>query len=206
MQRYLWIDLETTGLDATSDFILEVAWIITDYKFGVPTRTQSYVISEDTGDALRTLDQNKFVTKMHIESGLYGYLFRTGTESIEKVEDYILGDMRRRTNEGDTWHLAGSSVHFDRAFIDNNMPELAAKLHHRILDVSSLKLLAAAVGLKFDLPENVNPHRAANDIEHSLDYAREFRDMLRTSDTRGTTPQTTTDFEQAEDTDWEIYL
>lgn len=192
MQRYLWIDLETTGLDPTTDFILEVGWIITDYKFEQATKVQSHVIVEPTGDALRTLAQNQFVFDMHRGTGLVDQLVVGRGYSLKHVEKWIMGDIARRTNEGDTWHLAGSSVGFDRGFIEKWMPELAAKLHHRILDVSSLRLLVIAAGLTVDELEIVNQHRAAADIEHSFAYASNLKDMLKnwgnSFDTRGTIP------------------
>jgi oligoribonuclease (3'-5' exoribonuclease) len=53
------------------------------------------------------------------------------------------------------------------------MPTLAACLHHRVLDVSTL--LAAAEAWGKPIPRVPPVHRAMADVEQSLAYARAFR-------------------------------
>ena len=72
--------------------------------------------------------------------------------------------------------LAGNSIHSDRAFIKSYWPELDLKLHYRMLDVSSFKILMQGkYGHVFDKDSN---HRAFDDIQASIaelqDYIKWF--------------------------------
>ena len=62
--------------------------------------------------------------------------------------------------------LAGNSIHSDRAFIKQWMPELELRLHYRMLDVTSWKLIMQSMySVEFEKPE---VHRAFDDIQASI--------------------------------------
>ena len=62
--------------------------------------------------------------------------------------------------------VVGNSVGNDKRFIDKLMPEVARKLHYRLIDVSSFKeVFREKYGLKF---EKKNTHRAVGDILESI--------------------------------------
>ena len=62
--------------------------------------------------------------------------------------------------------LAGNSIHQDRRFIDHWWPQLAQRLHYRMLDVSAWKVvMEGKYGKKFAKPED---HRALEDIRGSI--------------------------------------
>jgi oligoribonuclease (3'-5' exoribonuclease) len=54
---------------------------------------------------------------------------------------------QKEHTEYQTAQLAGNSVHVDRAFLARHMPDLAAHLHYRIVDVSTLAELARCGGV-----------------------------------------------------------
>jgi oligoribonuclease len=66
--------------------------------------------------------------------------------------------------------LAGNSVHADRAFINKDLPQLASKLHYRILDVSSLKEIGRRwyPSLGWASKKDEAEHRALSDIKASI--------------------------------------
>jgi hypothetical protein len=65
--------------------------------------------------------------------------------------------------------FTGNSVHADRAFINKDLPKLAALLHYRILDVSSIKELTARWYPELQRPRKEDSaHRALSDIQHSI--------------------------------------
>jgi len=74
-------------------------------------------------------------------------------------------------------HLAGSSVHFDRTFLKQHMPNSYGALHYQQLDASSFKI-ARDWWLGLELPPHDKAHRARADIENSLALARFFKDNL----------------------------
>ena len=170
----LWIDLETTGITPQDDYILEVAWRITNDSLIPWSVTKSHVI-RPSKDAWVQLKETPFVMDMHLESGLLTDIDRDeNLVMLDDVEDMILSDINI---VDETWMVAGSSPHFDLGFIREHMPRLAEKLSHRIYDTSTLKTLFKSVG-HIDVITNDNKHRAANDIDNSLRYAWMYRDIL----------------------------
>ena len=62
--------------------------------------------------------------------------------------------------------LCGNSIGQDRTFINWHFKALNRKLHYRMLDVTSWKVIYQSVyGLKF---EKKNTHRAVDDIRESI--------------------------------------
>jgi len=84
----------------------------------------------------------------------------------------VLESMRRYTEQG-TAPIAGSTVDFDRNFLREHAPALAAHFSHRRLDVSVLGELAArwAPELWANRPKG-DAHRALPDIRGSIDLLR----------------------------------
>ena len=173
---YLWIDLETTGLDPRLDRILEVGWMVTNENFRGRSNIRSAVVTP-TKAALGYITTDTFIHNMHSKSGLLEALMSPGTLVIEDVEDQIL-DALQDFPEDEPWYLAGASVHFDRGFIDTWMPRLSKKLHHRILDTSSLKLFASACGIVVVQLPQIGQHRVRSDIQYCFQYAQLLREEI----------------------------
>jgi oligoribonuclease len=75
--------------------------------------------------------------------------------------------------------LAGNSIHQDRRFIRHHWPELEAKLHYRMLDVSAFKLwMQGSRGISFNKPDN--NHRALEDIRGSVAELKYYLEKLQT--------------------------
>jgi oligoribonuclease len=170
----LWIDLETTGLDPAGDHIVEVAWMTSYDDLTARSHVNSYVI-DLSPVARKQLMENPFVLDMHKTSGLLddldavpGNVFR-----IEDVEDQIIAALKRETLPDERISVAGFSVHFDLAFINEHMPRLAEILSHRIYDVSTLRTFFRELGIEA-VDNNERKHRAANDVLESYDVARQY--------------------------------
>ena len=68
MTMYLWIDLETTGLDPDNDRIIEVGWFLSENHVQI-TPEQSVLITPDK-IAWELMQQDLFVQNMHTNNGL----------------------------------------------------------------------------------------------------------------------------------------
>ncbi|MFN8126410.1 MAG: oligoribonuclease [Candidatus Nanopelagicales bacterium] len=175
-QRIVWIDCEMTGLDLTSDALVEVACVVTEADLTPLDEGISVVIKPADDGPLAAMDP--IVVEMHENSGLIHEIPDgvTLAEATERVLEYVKGhvpDARRAP-------LGGSTVYVDRGFLARDMPELDAHLHYRVVDVSSLKELIKRWYPKvyYAAPEKTGNHRALGDILDSIDELRYYRSAV----------------------------
>lgn len=158
----LWVDLEMTGLSPVEDRILEVAAIATDWDMNEIATYTAVVKVDDT--LIKERMVGEFWEKNKASYDALVAQNADGRPSAE-VEKNLLKFVEE--NFGETVYLAGNSIHQDRRFIENEWPELNAKLHYRMLDVSAWKIyFENALGQKFMKPDN---HRALDDIRGSIE-------------------------------------
>jgi oligoribonuclease len=156
----LWIDLEMTGLDEQTDSILELAAVITDIELKPLEEFHRVVYQPD--EVLKNM--NDWCKKTHGDSGLTAAVPH-GTP-LAQVEKELLEVLGRHFATSDRIVLAGNSVGNDRRFIDRYMPDLAKRLHYRLIDVSSFKeVFRERYGIHFG---KGNSHRAVDDIHESI--------------------------------------
>lgn len=163
--KYLWLDIETTGLDPRMDQVLEVAAIVTDENLNELGRWQGLGSLSDQG--LSRLRANEFVRNMHA-----AWIGETIGRPLVPWDAGLLLLIREHEWDGKPI-LAGASVHFDRSFMPKMITEL---LHHRMLDVSALKMFRELRNL---VPKAEVRHRAMADIEYTLSEARAIQARLR---------------------------
>ena len=170
--RLVWIDCEMTGLDLTTDELVEVAVVITDYDL-VPVDPGFAIVIKPDQSALDNM--NDFVRNMHTTSGLLEEIPHgvSLADAEFAVNEYIL----RFVPSPGTAPLAGNTIGTDRAFINKYMPRVDAHLHYRSVDVSSIKELSKRwfPRIYFNAPSKDGGHRALADILESireLDYYR----------------------------------
>jgi oligoribonuclease len=156
----LWIDLEMTGLDEQKDSILEIAAVITTVDLKPIEEYHRVVFQSD--EVLKNM--NDWCKKTHGESGLTAAV-PTGTP-LPQVEKEMLALLGKHFATSDRIVLAGNSVGNDRRFIDRYLPELAKRLHYRLIDVSSFKeIFRERYGIHVN---KGNAHRAVDDIHESI--------------------------------------
>jgi len=170
---FVWLDLEMTGLELERCAIVEIGIVLTKSDL-VPLAELERVVWQPD-EVLARMDP--FVRDMHTRSGLLDRI-RSATTSLAEAERDALALVSRHCGfrEG---VLAGNSIHTDRRFLARYMPMFEGWLHYRQLDVSSLKLLAAAWYPeipKFEKGEKT--HTALDDLRGSLAELAYYRDKL----------------------------
>lgn len=165
MAKFLWLDMEMTGLDVEKEVPIEVAAIICDEQFkeletyhAVIKQPQSYLDAMDSW--------NK---EHHGASGLTAQI-PNGTEPT-RVETELC-QLLDRHFQGEPAVLCGNSISQDRLFITKYLPNFNKKLHYRMLDVTAWKVVFQAMyGIKF---EKKNSHRAIDDIRESMSELKHY--------------------------------
>jgi oligoribonuclease len=179
---FIWLDLETTGLEPSEGLILEVALQLAEPRDALKmvgelesTCIRGGYLKDRTPYELA----DDYVRKMHTDSGLWDACREPDAVTIEAVDD-MLGDLFARSEAeriaGMRYRLAGSSVHFDLGWVQKHLPKFARNLSHQVYDVSTLILEAEMLG--YSAPSETLPaHRAAPDIQWSQDQARRLREF-----------------------------
>jgi oligoribonuclease len=170
----VWMDLEMTGLDHTSDVIVEIATLITDDELNIVAEGPDLVVHADD-EALAGMDP--FVVNMHTKSGLLEQI-KASTISLAEAGAQTLTFIQEHVPEAGTVPLCGNSIGTDRRFLAAALPEIEDYLHYRSIDVSSVKELVKRWYPDLDAkrPRGQGSHRALDDIRESvreLEYYRE---------------------------------
>ena len=171
----VWVDCEMTGLDLTTDALIEVAALVTDADLHVLGDGVDLVI-KPSGSALGTMSD--FVREMHRGSGLLGALDDglTMAEAETRVLDYVrsfVPDPRKAP-------LAGNTIGTDRAFLARDMPTFEHHVHYRSVDVSSIKELVRRwyPRVYYQAPAKTGNHRALADVQESIEELRYYREAV----------------------------
>lgn len=161
MKKLLWIDLEMTGLDVEIERIIEVGAIVTDMDLK-PLDTYHCVVRQPQA-FIDNMDE--WNTTHHTESGLVAQI--PGGKPPEEAEKDLCDLIDKHfPDPKDRPILCGNSIFQDRKFIDKYMRELANKLHYRMLDVTSWKIIMNEV-YKVEYQKQ-DAHRALDDIRESI--------------------------------------
>ncbi|HEX8152083.1 MAG TPA: oligoribonuclease [Thermoanaerobaculia bacterium] len=168
----VWIDCEMTGLDPDRDVLLEIATIVTNYDLEILGRGPVLAIKTTTARLSAMDSWNK---RTHGQSGLIERVKTEGVTAAEAEKQTL--NFIKKYCYAKTAPLCGNSIGQDKRFLVKYMPKLHDFLHYKVIDVSSIKLLASAwYDGKYEAPKKKELHRALSDIEESiaeLDYYRQ---------------------------------
>jgi oligoribonuclease len=177
--RLVWLDLETTGLDESTDLILECGVKVTTPELEVIQEASWLVI--DPGWHVK-LTQNTFCLEMHEKSGLVSELRSAERLFVDNLdssstEESIVSTLTQDwgLNAG-VYPMFGNTIGFDRKFLRKWMPGVESFFHYRSVDNSTVKELIKFLNPELYLAmkredwaqEDKKTHRALDDLRFSV--------------------------------------
>ena len=172
-ENLIWVDLEMTGLDPENDVILQAALVVTNASLE-PLEEMMLDIWQPEPALGRMVP---YVRDMHEKNGLLDRV-RASKVDLGAAEKKLLERVSGWCPYGAV--LCGNSVGNDKAFIEHWMPALGGYLSYRVIDVSSLKLLARlwyGEDAVFVKPTD-QEHDALFDIRQSIAELSHYRATL----------------------------
>ena len=145
-ERFVWIDMETTDLKPQRGVPLEIGFTITDLKLE-PMVHKSWMIYQSGWDRDGRYSQEQvdpLVWDMHVKSGLWDEIVTDGISivSAQQEVEAFLEEWEVECeggNKGDP--MSGSSVQFDREWMECWFPRSFTRFSYRNIDVSTVKEL-----------------------------------------------------------------
>jgi oligoribonuclease len=170
--KFFWLDMEMTGLDVEKEVVIEVAAVITDAKLNpldeyhaVVRQPQSYVDHMD--------DWNK---RTHKASGLTD-LIASGKDPAD-VENDLLKFTEKHFDAKERIILAGNSIGQDRLFVNKYFKRFAERLHYRMLDVTSFKIVFNNM-FQISYAKKESRHRAIDDVKESINELKRYLEFVK---------------------------
>lgn len=168
-----------TGLDVENDVLLSIACFVTDYDLNLLDEQGFEVVIHRDQEVMDRMDE--WCTKTHRASGLTADVLAS-TISPDQAAEKLLAYVKEHVSQSGKALLSGNTVHQDRAFLRQPpFTEVVEYLHHRILDVSSIKEAArrwAPKELVKHSPRKKGLHKARQDILESIEEAKYYRDVF----------------------------
>ena len=164
--------MEMSGLIPDSDFILEVALVITDSQLNMVAEAPVLVVSQP--DAVLD-NMDKWNKSTHTKSGLIDKV-KASKQAEDEVESKMIAFLQKHVPPNIS-PMCGNSICQDRRFLARSMPQLEAYFHYRNLDVSTLKELVKR--WKPDILAGLTKqgkHEALADIYDSIAEMKYYRE------------------------------
>ncbi|MCL2790514.1 MAG: oligoribonuclease [Desulfobulbus sp.] len=169
----VWIDLEMTGLNPSTEKILEVATVVTNACLDILAEGPVIAIHQPEEVLAAMDDWNR---KQHQESGLLDRV-RQSSWTCRQAESETLEFVRQWVGSR-TSPMCGNSVWHDRRFLARFMPELEHYFHYRNIDVSTIKELALRWAPDLPLFIKECRHLAHDDILESIAELKHYGEFF----------------------------
>lgn len=165
-EKILWVDVETTGLVAREERLLQVAALVTDVQGNLLSDEFCEVVYQGDAQQLRE-SANDVVRNMHDQTGLWNKLGQG--LAVDIVDALLLDFVKEHAPEPRQARLGGNSVALDMDFAREYLPLTHSHLHYRVIDVSSLAYALDSWGVTGGYFEKKKTHDALDDIRESLE-------------------------------------
>jgi oligoribonuclease len=171
-----FVDTETSDLNPRTAHLLEVGIVFTDDDL-TELAAMSTVLRPVGVDVAKVIT-DPVVIAMHEKNGLRA---EVEASTLHRYEAELLLVNFAVKFTGHTLAnipLAGSSVGFDRAWLEEHMPTFHGLFHRRSIDVSGVTELAKRWAPKVyeGRPKKAVAHRALDDARESIEYLRFYRE------------------------------
>ncbi len=169
----IWVDLEMTGLDTNTDYIIEIATIVTDAQLNI--LAEGPVVAIHQPDQI--LDQmDEWNTKQHNQSGLVDRI-KKSPYNVAEAESMTLEFLKKFVTKGKS-PMCGNSICQDRRFMHRLMPDLEEYFLYRNLDVSTIKELMKRWAPEKEGFNKQGSHLAMDDIRDSISELKYYREHV----------------------------
>jgi oligoribonuclease len=168
-----------TGLDVVNDEIIQIACFVTDYDLNLLDKEGFETVVHQPKERMDQMDA--WCTKTHARTGLTERVI-TSDVTPDAAATALLDYVQKLVPESGTAILAGNSVHYDKEYLRRSpYGKFLDHLHHRILDVSSIKEAArrwSDIELLKKAPKKKGTHEAKQDIIESIEEARYYKEAI----------------------------
>jgi oligoribonuclease len=168
-----------TGLNLETDHIIQIACFVTDYDLNLLDSEGFETVVHQPKEVMDAMDD--WCTKTHAKTGLTPRVLASSVspdDAATALYDYVT----KLVPKSGKAILAGNSVHYDKEFLRKEpYGKLLKHLHHRILDVSSIKEAARRWSPREtwnSLPQKLALHEAKQDILESIAEAKYYQDIF----------------------------
>lgn len=174
-----WVDKETTGLDPDINVPLEIGVVLTDKWGRTHSWLRSFIMTDDWEDQLDNAEP--IVKEMHDKNGL-----RRDLEQIEalhpdwatllapsEVDALVYNFLFEQAGAPGKMELSGSTINFDRNFLQRYLGHTCDWFHYRNIDVTTLKNVCRLLNPPVyrampQVPADQKAHRPIEDIMQSI--------------------------------------
>lgn len=186
----LWVDTETTGVDPYQCELLEVGMQVTDMTGKHPHDSLHLIVHPDNIRNWANYPELLKAYEMHLANGL----MLAAAEAPKDTYDYqhtawniheFLNDQLSQY----TLHPAGTNVDFDLRQLDVHLSRhlnhpIAEGLHHRKLDLTTLRLTDQAIGRDPYTHRAKPTHRVHDCLDRDITEYRHYLTLMDPKETR----------------------
>src|SRR5699024_6049714 len=181
----IWYDVETTGVVAFNDELLEIGALVTDMEGNKVGEGFTQVVQ--VADMKTTVDKcDDYVQNMHTKNGLFEDLWYGGLP-LSKIEDLFIQWLKETVPEYDgnfdknlVFYFGGRSITLDRNFLYANTPRIFNIFSHQSIDLTSVSIMLERNVTNIDKSVFFVEDTAHRALKDSEDCAEQYKSIIKT--------------------------
>jgi len=181
----IWCDVETTGVVAFNDELLEIGALVTDMEGNKVGEGFTQVVQ--VADMKTTVDKcDDYVQNMHTKNGLFEDLWYGGLP-LSKIEDLFIQWLKETVPEYDgnfdknlVFYFGGRSITLDRNFLYANTPRIFNIFSHQSIDLTSVSIMLERNVTNIDKSVFFVEDTAHRALKDSEDCAEQYKSIIKT--------------------------